>query len=508
MRSTGYALLAALVALCGASEALAADEAAVLRLQAAHLGSEGQCARALPLVRRARAMAPDDAGAALLEGECALNEQHYAEALEPLEDARRLDPELAEATLYLGIAQFHLGHFEQAERELSEAVRLLPERPEAHLYHGLALLETADAARAGSAIEHARSLDPTPVEPAASYFAGRAFQIAGRRAEAEYALQRAIAQAPESEWALEAQRALQNGRERDRPRGAWANLSAGVEYDTNVVLRGSGVVLPTDISGEADVRGAWYASSGVELIRGQRWAMGLLGRYYGSAQLDLTDFDTHFPTAGAYFDRSLGDDTYLRVQPEVGYSWVGFDDYLLFANLTPSLHHNYGEAGTGRAFFRFEYRDYRFPVIIPAVNRDGLNYVGGYEHSISLTETTEFSARLGANYYDSETGEYTYAAPAFGVSARQELPFASALDLDFGYRHEFYENPSFFSLHSKARDDDVYLVSVGLEKRLTEQVKLSARYRYLNNASNVAVYDYDRNVVGAYLSFEFGPTPR
>ena len=95
MRSTGYALLAALVALCGASEALAADEAAVLRLQAAHLGSEGQCARALPLVRRSRAMAPDDAGAALLEGECALNEQHYAEALEPLEDARRLDPEQA-----------------------------------------------------------------------------------------------------------------------------------------------------------------------------------------------------------------------------------------------------------------------------------------------------------------------------------------------------------------------------------------------------------------------------
>ena len=281
-----------------------------------------------------------------------------------------------------------------------------------------------------------------------------------------------------------------------------------MEYDSNVVLRGSGVVLPTDISGESDVRAAWTASSGVELLRGREWAMGILGRYYGNAHIDLTDFDTHFPTAGVYVDRALGDDTYLRIQPEVGYGWVGFDDFLFISTVTPSVHHHYGNAGDGRAFFRFEYRDYRFPVIVPAVDRDGLNYVGGYEHALSLDEATELSARLGANYYDSQTGEYTYVAPAIGLGGRRELPFGTALDLDFSYRHEFYENPSFFSLEQKKRNDDVFLASAGLEKSLTERLNVSARYRYLYNSSNVPVYDYDRSVVGAYLSFDLGPRSR
>ena len=46
---------------------------------------------------------------------------------------------------------------------------------------------------------------------------------------------------------------------------AFASVGAGVEYDDNVVLRGRGVPLPSDISDESDVAGVWTANAGVEL---------------------------------------------------------------------------------------------------------------------------------------------------------------------------------------------------------------------------------------------------
>ena len=35
-------------------------------------------------------------------------------------------------------------------------------------------------------------------------------------------------------------------------------------------------------------------------------------------------------------------------------------------------------------------------------------------------------------------------------------------------------------------------------------LKVSARYRHEHNISNVAVFDYDRNIVGGFLTLEFG----
>jgi hypothetical protein len=35
-------------------------------------------------------------------------------------------------------------------------------------------------------------------------------------------------------------------------------------------------------------------------------------------------------------------------------------------------------------------------------------------------------------------------------------------------------------------------------------VKVSVRYRHEHNISNVAVFDYDRNIVGGFLTLEFG----
>jgi tetratricopeptide (TPR) repeat protein len=518
-RLMGGTLVAALVAVGVGGAARAADEGAVLLLRGEQLASGGDCRAARPVLREARETDPQLARAALLEGECAIREQDYHEAIAPLEEARRLDPTLDRATLYLGIAHYQLGSLDAAQRELDRAAELLPDDADVHLYRGLVLLDRARAEEAVAALEQARALDPAGnAGPATAYFAGRAWQVAKDREKAERELQRVIEDYPRTPWAEEARAALEGSRARDRRRSGWARFSAGMEYDDNVVLRGAGVVLPTDISDEAGSRGVWFGRSGVELFRGAKWATGVFTGYYGSAHVDseLRSFDTHYPTGAIWLDRLIGERTYVRIQPDFAYASVDYDDFLMEGGVTQSLNHAFESAGQGQLFFRFETRDYRYPISDPRENRDGFNYIGGYDHSFFPGDRTELRGHVGANFYDAEGGEYTHVAPAVGVGLRQDLPFELTFDMDFRYRHEFYQNVSAFAAPSFAdqRSDDVFALSALLERPITQNVKFTVRYRYENQDSNVLSlfgnacctrpFDYERNIVGGFITVDFG----
>ena len=62
-----------------------------------------------------------------------------------------------------------------------------------------------------------------------------------------------------------------------------------------------------------------------------------------------------------------------------------------------------------------------------------------------------------------------------------------------------------FRLSGKDRSDDITQVEVVLERPVGPNLTLSARYAYTNNASNVDVFDYSREVIGLYTTFRFGP---
>jgi tetratricopeptide (TPR) repeat protein len=520
LRRTLGLIASSCLLLVSASVTKAADEGAVLSLRAEQMVANGDCAGARDLLRRARSADPQDSRAALLQGLCAIRAQDYAAAIPPLTTARELDPSSDDAVLYLGIAQYQLGDRDAAAETLDEAVKRQPDNAEAQLFYGMSLLQRARGAEAAAALEQARSLDPGQVDPAASYFAGRAWQVAEDRDRAEAALERTIAQAPGTPWAEEAQRALDGERSRYRPRGFWGRLTAGMEYDSNVVLEGGSSPVIVGISDEDDGRGAWYARGGAELLRGPKWAAGAVVNYYGNAHFDLDRFDTQFPGFGVYLDHSLGERSYLRFEPDFAYGWVDYDDYVLVAGSTLSFHHDFEDAGVGRAWFRFEHRDYLFsstPKSVfsqgaggppyPLINRDGQNYLGGYDHSFEITDTTKIRGTAGAQYYDADRGQYRYVSPVAIAGFTQKLPWESTFDFDFLYKHEFYDDKSGFSFptNPKDRDDDFYQVALVLEKRFTDHLLASIRYSYSENDSPVKFFDYDRHIAGAFVTIEFGP---
>lgn len=515
-RTAGATLLALALAAGVAGPARAADESLALRLQAERLISEARCEEALPILAKVRSLAPEDARAARLEGQCRLRLQRYAEAAESLDAALRLDPAQDEAWLQLAIARYHARDLDGARAALDEAERRLPGRAEVSFYRGVLLMEQAEPKPAAAALERAAGLDSSSVDPLASYYAGLAWESTGERRRAEAALQRAIDTAPGSDWAREAQRALDRLHESERKRW-WVRGWGGVEYDDNVVLRGSGVSLPEDISGDHDWRGVWGMEAGLELLRTDRWSAGVIGAYAGAEEAKLDDFDYQYGTISAWLDRKLDDDTFVRIQPDASYTWFGGDPFLSSQGVTLSLHRDWGAGGSGRLFARWAYLNYLFGLqSVPfgssaqELNRDGNEYIAGYDHILPLGADTSLRGGLRYHRFITRGTEYTYNAYEGWLGARRELPFDFAVDVEGHYFYTPYRNASHYPPPgtlvpiSSRRRDNIWTVRVALERPITDHVTASAEWRWEDNDSNVAVFDYRREVVGAYLTIEFG----
>ncbi len=550
-----------------AAPASAADVPEVLRLRAESLLAEGRCSEALALLERAGA---DPAPVAQLRGRCAIRDQRWSEAVAALEEAQRLDPALPELNLELGIARFHQGEDLGAAAEALAAARAAtPDAPAVALYEGLVALERADVREAALRLEAARRAGPLEVEPVASYYAGIAWQRAREQEKAREALERVQRESPGTPWAQAAAAALtraqaeaatrgfpdrrdtQAVQQADRPLGTlapdqeqlqrWAAFSVGAEYDDNVVLRGSGVELPSDIANDSDARLVFTAEAGMELFRSGDWSGGVIAAYYGSAHEDLNEFNSQYPTLTGWLDRRLDEANTLRLQYDFGYAWVDADPFLLHHTFTPALFHDWGESGTTRLFVSFDWNNFLFgnddvedgvgvglacptATTTPcapaglneesARNRDGFGMRAGLDHVYRVND--RLSLRGGYRYhrYSSRGREWSSQAHEGILGLRARLPLELVLDVQGSYTYEPYRNPSTFpdppvlngfqyALSDVRRREDTVQVDVIVERPVNEWLTASVRYSYVDNDSNRDVFDYDRNIFGGYLTVRF-----
>ncbi len=488
-------------------------------VRARALAREGRCDEALALLAESGA---SSARAGLLRGQCHLEGRRYAEAVAALDLALRKDPSLDAAKLPLLVARYEVGDLAGARELLDELPAESAQRAEAHLYRGLLLLDEARAAEAGAAFDRARELSPSGVDPAASYYGGLAWLAAKQRERADAAFDRVIALAPGSEWAREAERARATASGAARAALArWGTVQAGLEWDSNVVLRGEGVTLPSDISDESDGRGVWMLEAGAELFRTARWSGGLTGEYRGSAHFDLSDFDEHHPVGGLWLDRRIGESTVARVRADVGFAWIDGDDFLSHQQIFPELLHDFGRAGqisAGIHFYRqnflYEpYDDVPSPPGPPGIdessyrNRDGWGLAAEVDHSVAVgSRGTELSFGARYHWYDARGGEYSYQGPELWAGVEALLPLGLVGRALAGYAFFPYDHFSSFDPGypgTPDREDQLWRVRLELERALGSGFSVLARYGYADRISNVDVFDYDRHIVGLYLSYGF-----
>ncbi len=572
--ATGALLVAcvATFALVVASAATAADEAEVLRLRGQQLATAGRCAQAVPVLEQAAAAEPS-APLFQLIGGCQIRLGRWAQAEASLARARALDPSLPDLDLQTGIARFHQDDVDGAERSLAAARRSGSDSAELSLYEGLIHLERSRELQAGAALERARRLDAGAVEPIASYYAGIAWMRANQERRAREALERVEREAPNTAWSDAAGRALARAlgtrglrdrrdvrgiQQAERPLGStasedplerWIVLSAGMEYDDNVALRGSGVDRAEEISDDHDWRGVWTLEFGGELLQDPDWTFGALGAYYGSGHVDLEEFNVNYPTVSLWVDRIIGNTSTARFQYDLGYAWVDSDPYLFHHTLTPAFFQQWGEAGTTRVFAELTFNNFLFnPTDVQdgppggtagspcppdassnvcgpfglneksARNRDGIFLLSGFDHIFAVDRVnTEFRGGYRFQLYDARGSEYSYRGHELRLGSRSLLPWRVSLDFQASFTYRPYRNPSTFPdpddlffqrqypLANVKRRERLWQFDVIVERPITRWLTGSVRYGFYNNNSNRDVYDYDRHVVGTYLTVRFDP---
>lgn len=508
--------------------------------QAEALARAGRCEEALPGLAALRAAQPR-ADRTLLEAQCLIRLRRHAEAAPLLAALVEREPAQAEAWLHLAIARFHLGDTAGAEAAL-DAAAPLAERPEARLYRGLAVLSRGDAQAAARLLDGIAEGSAAPI---AAYWAGVAWLRAGDGARGREALRRVAALAPRSSWAEQAD-ALLRGAAAERPHPWWIRLTAGYEYDDNVVLRAGDTPLAREVSSQRDTRSMWRLEAGSEWWRSGAWSSGAWLTYSGTAHDELGALDVQLPTVGLWLDRRLDAPTTLRLAYDFGWAFVDEDSFLQAHGATASAIRSFGRVGVSQLFGRFYTYDYKVnDVDVPdgrgvplalcpsplsfvcgaqgvdesdSRDRDGYGTAAGVLHSIPLPSLrSELS--LGYTYfrYWAEGEEQSYAAHELRLGTRSALPFGLELRIDGAYAYRPYRRassvPEPFALYlnreyptrSYRRRDQVARVEIGLERRIAERVRIGVLYSYLDSDSNYSLFDYDRQIVGSYVTVGLGP---
>ena len=520
-RRSGVGLV--LVTLAGLSLptlAFAADEAFVLRSRAAQLATNGDCTGALPLIDQAKAIDPaGDDSAALMAGRCYISTKNFAAAKPALERAVAHDPSSGDARLALGIAKYHLGEKDAARADLEQAQKMLPNNPEAELYLGMILLEQENPAAAVNRLDRSRSLSGDTIEPASNYYAALAHSEAGDTKRAEELLRGVQTSAPGTVWAERAGEALAQADARRASAGPsrWLTAQAGLDYDSNISLRSDAIAQPTNISHDDDGRAWWALDGGAELFRSNGWGGGMGANYTGSQPFHEDDFGQHFITASPWLDRELGAKTLLRIAPEGGVGFFDGDEFLRFGGIRPELRHDFGRGGMGSLYVRYAYDDFRYDEVFNSNDvvgrnftqqrnyrdRDGHDVLAGYDHLIGVGDTTTLRGGVFVRDYTANGAEYDFTGGGAWLGIRQTLPMRFILDLQGGAEFDDYESESSFLLVGESeqdREDVIGTAGVVLTRPITDWLSVSARYQYLNNDSNTDVFNYDRHIVGAFVT--------
>jgi tetratricopeptide (TPR) repeat protein len=508
-RSSLGALALVAAVLATSTPASADDEAAVRALRARSLATEGRCEAAQARLERSDTEATGEAW--LDVGRCYVGAKDFDTALLALQRALSLDPSLAGVYLHRGIAEYQLGRPAAARESLERARAAGVIAATLYLYEGLLDLDEGRNDEAAHAF--ASATDDENVGQLASYYEGMALERARDFSGARSAYTRA-ARAPDGPWSPHAQRGLDRLGTRT-PGRSWLQAMVGGEYDTNVALRGSGVEL---LSGQQDARLVWSAEAGAEFVRGPDWRAGGLIYYYGSRHDDLRDFDPAAPSAALWLERDLSERTLGLLRYDFSYVLADAESFLSSNTVTSAVHHDWGPKGRTRLGVSGFAHNYRYPVPqepdVPGLDeksvrrRDGNGIAVGFDHRlpIPLGRNTELRGGYGFERYFARGKEYGHQAHEFHVGAETMLPFELRLDLLASYTYRPYRDSSSFPdpatglLESSSRRDSVHELRAELERRLTDEVSVTLRYRTQDHDSNTDVWNYRRSIVGLYFT--------
>jgi len=459
--------------------------------------------------------------------------EKYKEAAPYLKEAATLPPRVDEGVVELVDVLYHNGDIGEAEKWLAFAEKEGISTARLQFLKGMVLTKTGKPDDAVVAFETAKKLDARLTQQAELQIAG-IYTQQGKYKDAQARLRTTITLDPASDLALYArdyEKIVADKAERERP---WRfSVGMGYKYDTNVVTKGDGPMVES-ISGQEDSALNFGARMGYTAPFSFRtpfsfsayysiYADRYLGKTYtrsDGSEGNLTEYNNMTNTIsvvpGYAFDRFAMSlpltYSYVSLQGAKGNSffnelnWWNQTRYLETKAVTPTLRFLTTASSFGEVFFSYMRKKYFDTELHPEPpqeeERSGEKMTGGLGWTYTFKENKGFFTlryayardnTIGRNWVNDETrlgADLLY--PIIGT-------FRAQLSAEANYVKYSYDNTYF----ERKRRDDIYIVSCALLYGIVKNTDLVLQYNYYRNQSNIALYDYTREVYGLGVEYRF-----
>ncbi|TAN40071.1 MAG: hypothetical protein EPN25_09195 [Nitrospirae bacterium] len=389
--------------------------------------------------------------------------------------------------------------FDLSAAEFRKAVRERPEDPAAHLHLGISLGRSGNR-EAETHLMKALILDPsdqkTNLELGVYYFNRQVF------AEARDYFENALEMARGTSSAAAAEEYL---RRLDAKAGdkRWSlGISAGGQYDSNVIVNPAGSPLPEGITGKSDWKALLSVNGRFDLIKRENSTVSAGYSFYGTLNSRLHDYDIMQHVADLSADHKILPSLTFTGAYKFEYVLVGGQDYDSSHTIRPSLALSYGRGFQTELFYGFKYTGFKDSELFEGnSDRSGQNHLAGVTQTIPIGEKIKGEVGYAFDRDLAKDDSWRYYGNKGFASLNIDLPYRIFVNLYGEYYHKRYDgiNPA----SDLPRRDEAWTYSASATRFISETAGVTLAETYIHNGSNIDTYRYDRSLTTILLHVRF-----
>ncbi len=392
-----------------------------------------------------------------------------------------------EIALTKGQYAIELQDFTTAIDFLKKALEIKPGDQTARTSLGIAYSRSGDNARAREVLEQAVKDDPA--DSRAQYELALVLEKLGQGEESK-SMMAAVAKSSDPELSAAARGYLE-GTGAEPKKKFTAKLSGGLQYDSNVILEQDSPVTPGVKN--SDWRYVWTVDLAYAFLDTGKAGAEVGYQFYESIHHELKDYNVEQHTGRVAGKYELSKTVSAGLEYDFVYSSLRSDHYStehrfvlrLPAKLAPESLTEPHVAYEAKRFFDTA-------AFTGNADRDGTNTAAGVSHTIMLGKKAAISFDYTYDADSAAVDSWSYAGNKGTVNALAEWGAYTVFGTVSYYDRKY---DGLAPGASEKRHDEAQEYSAGVSRKAAKNVTVTFSDLYTINDSNLAVYQYTRNIL-------------
>lgn len=456
---------------------------------------------ALKTFKAARTAYPDSSLAAYYLGLTYKRLENYVEARKELEASLKMTPKIKGALIELIDVLYRLDEIEAAKKWIQVAEDEGVRPAQAAFLKGLTLMKAGEYPKAVESFENAKELDETLAQPV-DYQIGIAYLKQKKYKEARSLFTQIVASNPESDIASYANLYI-DGIERKVKLGRpyHITLRSAFEYDSNVVLKPSDSSLASNIADQGDTREVWDGKIDYTLKMPDSF-LSLRAEYAFRFSKENEIGRYSYLSNSFTLQPNMTFEKFLATFPiQYNHTIVASKNYLSQVNVgnVNSILVTESQMAQFGAFYK--YNDYLRPPYGDE-SRTGNELAGtvGW-YWFFLANQGFFNVGYSPNMAWAHGNNWEYFGNRFDAGFL--VPFWKKFKFSVNGEVALQNYTNTHSFFEKKRQDQIYSLSSLLSYEIFKNIELQCQYTYVNDQSNIRLYEYSRHIVSGAVQFKF-----